>query len=187
MEESDAILRLHRGEIAALDVLVRRYQLRAVRAAYLVTRDRALAEDVVQATFLRVYERIGQFDDRRPFAPWFLRSVVHAAVKASMRQDRSRSLDRDADDTHPDNGCTVPDPAPTVETMWEQVETRQEMWEALGRLAPIHRAAIVQRYYLGLSETEMADGLDCPVGTVKSRLHTARQRLRLLLQPMTNQ
>ena len=61
-------------------------RFRAIRAAYLIVRDRALAEDLVQTAFLRAYDRIGQFDPSRPFAPWFLRSVVNDAVKAAMRR-----------------------------------------------------------------------------------------------------
>ena len=82
MEEQKAIARLKRGDISGLEALVRKYQVQAVRAAYLIIRDRALAEDIVQAAFLRAYERIGQFDAGRPFGPWFLRSVVNDAVKA---------------------------------------------------------------------------------------------------------
>ena len=87
MEEREAIARLNRGDIAGLETLVRQYQVQAVRTAYLITRDRALAEDIVQAAFLRVYERIGQFDTKRPFGPWFLRSVVNDAIKAATRHE----------------------------------------------------------------------------------------------------
>jgi len=67
MEEQEAIARLKRGDISGLEALVRKYQVQAVRAAYLITHDRGLAEDIVQAAFLRAYERIGQFDAGRPF------------------------------------------------------------------------------------------------------------------------
>ena len=62
MEEQEAIARLKRGDVGGLEVLVRGHQVRAVRTVFLITRDRALAEDIVQAAFLRAYERIGQFD-----------------------------------------------------------------------------------------------------------------------------
>ena len=75
--ERAAVDVLRRGDIAGLEILVRLHQVRAVRAAYLVTRDRALAEEVVQEAFVRAYDRIDQFDPGRPFAPWLLRSVVN--------------------------------------------------------------------------------------------------------------
>ncbi len=74
MDESRAIARLKRSDIAGLETLVRAYQLRAARTAYLIVRDRALAEDIVQSAFVRVFEHIDQFDARRPFGPWFLRT-----------------------------------------------------------------------------------------------------------------
>jgi RNA polymerase sigma-70 factor (ECF subfamily) len=72
MDERGAIERLQNGDVSGLELLVRRYQVRAVRTAYLVTRDQSLAEDVVQAAFVKAYERIGQFEARRSFGPWFL-------------------------------------------------------------------------------------------------------------------
>ena len=69
MEEAEAIARLKQGDVGGLEALVRGHQVQAVRTAYLITRDRALAEDVVQAAFVRAYERVGQFDSERPFDP----------------------------------------------------------------------------------------------------------------------
>ena len=86
MDEQEAVARLQRGDISGLEPLVRRYQEPALHAAVLVCRDGALAEDLVQAAFVRAYERIGQFDARRPFGPWFIRSVVNDALKAVTRR-----------------------------------------------------------------------------------------------------
>ncbi len=183
MEEREAIARLKRGDMKGLEALVRQHQVRAVRVATLITRDRALAEDVVQAAFLRVYERIGQFDADRPFAPWFLRSVVNAAVKAAARREREVPLEA-ADDDEASLAGLVADPAPGPVELAETAETRQAIQDALGRLPPAQRAAIVLRYYLGLSEAELAEELACPPGTIKWRLHAARQRLRALLRPL---
>src|SRR5512136_161338 len=97
MEENQAIARLKQGDLSGLEELVQRYQVRAVQAAYLVVRDRSLAEDVVQAAFIRASEKIGQFDEQRPFGPWFLRSVIHAAIKAAGRRERLVPLDGDTD------------------------------------------------------------------------------------------
>ncbi|HEX5502124.1 MAG TPA: sigma-70 family RNA polymerase sigma factor, partial [Thermomicrobiales bacterium] len=150
-----------------------------VRAAQLITRDRSLAEDVVQAAFLRAFERIGQFDTERPFGPWFLRSVVNDAIKAATKRERQVPLEHIARDA----SVSLADSAPGPERLIEQAETSQELRAALDSLSPAQRAVIVQRYYLGLSEAEMADALACPPGTIKSRLHTARERLRVLLRP----
>lgn len=86
MDEPQAIARIKRGDLDGLEMLVRCYQAKAVQAAFLIVRDRLMAEDVVQAAFLKAVERIDQFDDSRPFGPWFLRSVVNAAIDASRQQ-----------------------------------------------------------------------------------------------------
>ena len=184
MEEREAIARLKRGDIGGLEALVRQYQVRAVRTAYLVTRDRALAEDIVQAAFLRAYERIGQFDAGRPFGPWFLRSVVNDAVKTATRRKRQVSLEASYEGEETSLADLLADLGPGPADLVEAAETRQAVWAALGKLPPAQRAAIVQRYYLGLSEAEMAGELACPPGTVKWRLHAARKRLRTLLRPL---
>lgn len=184
MEEHEAIAQLKRGDIGGLEALVRKYQVQAVRTAYLITRDRALAEDIVQAAFLRAYERIGQFDARRPFGPWFLRSVVNDAVKAATRRERQVSLEANPEGEETSLAELLADPGPGPDDLVEAAELRQTVWAALGKLPPTQRAAIVLRYYLGLSEAEMADELACPPGTVKWRLHAARKHLQTLLRPL---
>ena len=178
MEEHEAISRLQRGDIGGLEVLVRLHQLRAVRAAYLIVRDPALAEDVAQDAFLRAYSRIGQFDASRPFGPWFYRLVVNLAQRAATHSTRQAPFDSPT----PGGALTLEDlladSGPGPEALAEQTEQRERLWQALGRLTPAQRAAVVQRYYLGLSEAEMAAGGHLALGTVKWRLHAARQRLR---------
>lgn len=173
MQEEEAVARLQRGDISGLEPLVRRYQEPALHAAVLVCRDAALAEDLVQAAFVRAYERIGQFDARRPFGPWFIRSVVNDALKAVTRQ-RQVPLDP----------AWLETPAPVAdspEARLAAAETREAIWAVLDQLSPPQRAAIVLRYYADLNDAEIARMLDCPPGTVRRRLHNARRRLRQLL------
>jgi RNA polymerase sigma-70 factor (ECF subfamily) len=175
MEESEAIARLKAGDIGGLEPLVRAYQVQAVRAAFLICHNRALAEDIVQAAFVRAYERIAQFNAARPFGPWFLQSVVHDALKAAARQERTVPLDAG------ENAPPLPDPGPDPEALLEAAETSAAIAAALARLSPEQRAAIVLRYYVGLTESQMAAWLCTPPGTIKWRLHAARRRLRTLL------
>lgn len=88
MSESEAIERLRQGDIKGLEALVRAHELRALRAAYLIVRDRDVAEDVVADAFVRAYEHIGCFDGARPFAPWFLRLVVNIARRRAAQRER---------------------------------------------------------------------------------------------------
>jgi len=182
MDERLAIARLKRGDLSGLETLVRRHQVPAIRAAYLVVRDRALAEDLVQAAFVRACDRIAQFDAGRAFGPWFLRSVLNDAIKAIGKQRRLLSLDAEADGDGTALADLLADPGPGPDALVETAEVHDAVWEALGRLSPEQRAAIVLRYYLDLSEAEMSRHLDTPPGTIKWRLHAARERLREFLR-----
>ena len=160
--------------------MVRVYHTRAVRAVDLIVRDTALAEDVVQSAFVRAYERIGQFDSHRPFGPWFMRVVVNDAVKAvSRREPKISFYEGGAEDLL----ARLADRSGGPHEMAEEAETRRRVWRAMGELPPAQRAVIVQRYYLGMSEAEMAQSGGFPPGTIKSRLNAARKVLSKLLRP----
>jgi RNA polymerase sigma-70 factor (ECF subfamily) len=180
--EEQAIELLKRGDISGLEILVEKYYVLAVRSAYLVNLDRVLAEDIVQTAFLRVYERIHQFDSARPFRPWFLRIMVNDARLAIREQARLIPLysESEHDDYVPIGSRLLSSDLALDEVMIE-AETTQAVWAALCKLSPEQRAVIVLRYYVGLSEADMASRLDLTPGTVKSRLHRAKQRLRALL------
>lgn len=181
MNEQEAINRLRRGQISGLATLVERYQVQAVRAAYLVTQDQDLAKDAVQNAFLRVHRSIGSYDGERPFAPWLMRIVVNCALKAVRSGSGWFRNDFQAnalDDTWLD---ALPDPSPTPDDAAEAAESDRAVWQAVQALTPEQRAVVAMRYYLGLSEGEMAASLNVPTGTIKSRLHAARSALRKLL------
>jgi len=175
LDDDEAVRRMKSGDIGGLEILVRRYQVRAVRAAFLVTQDEPLAEDIVQDAFLHLHQRIHQFDDRRPLEPYLMRSVINGALNAMRRERKSTSLDAD-----PGPLERVLQTA-SVETEVEIAEQAREVLHALSQLPPRQRAVIAQRYYLGWSEQEMAQALEAPPGTIKWLLHAARLRLRELL------
>ncbi len=177
MDESEAISRLQQGDIGGLEGLVLLHQTKALRVAFLITRDHALAEDVVQSAFLRVYDRIHQFDATRPFAPWFMRCVANDALKAAARRDRHLPLE--TEDAAQSIELTSPDLS--LDEILESSEVSAAVAATLDRLPPAQRTAIVLRYYLDMSDTEMSERLDCATGTVRWRLSVARQRMRQLL------
>ncbi len=182
MDEREAVRRLKEGEACALEPLVERFYDRAARAAYLVVRDPALAEDVAQGAFVRAYDKIGLFDAARPFGPWFMRLVVNEAVEAARKRERRRTVPLDPEGAR-DLIARLEDTALGPHELAEEAEDRRRVWAALEKLPPAQRAAIVQRYYLGMSEAEMSETGDSPPGTIKWRLHAARKRLSRLLRP----
>ncbi len=176
MDDREAVRRMKNGEIGGLEILVNRYQVKAARAAFLVVYDEALAEDIVQETFIRLYRRIRHFDGTRPFEPYLMRSVVNAALNAVRRDGKTVSLD-----AAPALLENLLEQAASVESQVEFAQHSHEILQALSKLPPRQRAVIVQRYYLEMSEHEMAQALDAAPGTVKWLLNAARTRLRELL------
>ncbi|MGH9115565.1 MAG: RNA polymerase sigma factor [Acidimicrobiales bacterium] len=131
-----------------------------VRLAYLLTGSQAVAEDLVQDTFVRVMARLGRADD--PGA-YLRRSVVNACYSWHRRHRREVLFAGN-------------------ERFSAHVDAHQvEMWDALARLSPRRRAVLVLRYYLDLPEAEVAATLRCRVGTVKSTAHRALEDLRRML------
>ncbi|MBL8162224.1 MAG: sigma-70 family RNA polymerase sigma factor [Anaerolineae bacterium] len=179
--EKAALLRLRAGDVRALDVLVLRYQLEAVRAAFLITRDTGTAEDAAQSVFVRLVDRIRQYDPNRPFAPYLIRSVINEAIKLAQKRERDLSLDAETEGSALED--LLPDWTNEPATEFERGEVRRAIWDAMGKLPPKQRAVAVMRFYLEWSEAEMADALNVPLGTVKWRLHDARTRLQRMLAP----
>ncbi|MGH2661433.1 MAG: SigE family RNA polymerase sigma factor [Actinomycetota bacterium] len=137
----------------------------AARLAYLLTGDRSLAEDLVQEAFVRLF---GRFRDiRNPEAfPAYLRTTVVNLTRSHFRRKKVERAYLEREGRADTRG---PGPEPGGE---------QEMWDALQRLSPRQRAAIVLRFYEDLTEAQTADVLRCPVGTVKSLVSRGIDRLR---------
>jgi RNA polymerase sigma-70 factor (ECF subfamily) len=156
------------GSDEALEALFRVHWGPAHRAAYLIVRDAAAAEDIAQEAFLAAMRALDRFDRRRPFGPWLHRIVVNRAIDWS----RARALRRE-----------VGEPLET-----EAPEERAEGWSeevvaALGVLDADQRAAVVLRHLLEYTPGEIAHLLDVPRGTVNSRLRRALDRLAAELEP----
>jgi RNA polymerase sigma-70 factor (ECF subfamily) len=175
--EYGALEQLRAGNIAGLEVLVRMYQQRAVRVAYAVTRDLPLAEDVVSASFIAIFERAAAYDPQRPFEPWFLKIVTRNAIKAAQRaQAASTRLRR----WLASNSPVAPDPATVV----SELEEGRLVQLGLQRLPAEGRAILMLRYYLDLPLAEISSVIRVPEGTCKRKLYEARQQLRSILIAM---
>lgn len=179
MDDLQAIRRIKSGDIGGLETLISRYQEKALRTAYLVTHETLTAEEVVQETFVRFYERARHFDEQRAFEPYFLRMVVNAALNLTERKHCSTtSLDEEENLSRVESLLAC---ASSIEEHVEFEQLKQEIRRAICELAPRQRVAIVKRYYLEMSEAEMSGEMDVTPGTIKRLLHGARTRLRTLL------
>lgn len=170
MTEGEWIRRAQAGDRAAFGHLFAAYKLKAFRTAFLITRDRHLAEDMTQEAFVRAYLQIKRCDPGRPFAPWFFRILINRCRTAVAGRHRHAALDE------------VPEAA-TREAGFATVEARAEIWREIQRLAPHYQDVLILRYYQDFAEGAIAEALDLPVGTVKSRLAKARRLLEARLSP----
>ncbi len=170
--DAELVVRAQRGELDAYSQLVERYQQLAIRAAYMVTRNQADAEDVAQEALLKAYTALGQVDPET-FRAWLLRIVVNQArnhVSAARR--RAGLVERAAAEGE------AAQSGPSPEFSMLAAEQRAVLTRALDELREEDRLAIAYRYFFDLSETEMVEALGWPRGTVKSRLSRALGRYR---------
>lgn len=177
------IRRCQKGDKLATGVLVRRYQNYVYRLCYLVMRNEQDAEDMTQETFIRACRALPRFEIREgiSFEAWLYRIAVNCC-RSRMRRKWYQVL-------------PWPNPAPDLvakvedqpDRMLARGEQRDEILDAIDSLGEKHRMVVVLRYYAGLSNEEIAKALKIPSGTVRSRLHTARQRLKTLLIDQMNE
>lgn len=178
MPDQAAIRCLKNGDIGGLEILITRYQTRAMRAAYFVIQDEQLAEDIVMDAFLDIYSHIHSFDESRPFQPYLMRSVVNKALNAARK--RRREIPLEALEGK-DKVESLLAQAVSVESQAEYAALQSQILTAVAALPARQRAAVALRYYLEMSEAEIASVLEAAPGTVKWLLHAARARLRALL------
>ncbi|MDK2982072.1 MAG: hypothetical protein PWQ55_2419 [Chloroflexota bacterium] len=178
MDEQQAIQQTKKGDPAALSWLVERYQLKMLRTAFLITHKRNSAEDVVQDVFLDLPDLLRSFDNTRPLEPWLMRVVVNRTLRLLSRDNRFINLP----DAHESEEWAAQwiDSASNPEMAMQKRELEDELWLQMQKLSLEQRAALVARYYLQMSEKEMASLADVPAGTIKWRLSRARARLRHL-------
>jgi len=169
MTDTEAIDALRRGDSEGMEALVARYQTRAMRLAYQITRDRAMAEDLVADAFLAVYSNVGRQDPSRPFEPWFLRIVANRAISYARRRARFQQL------AHLLQGN---DRSEAPDELAERRDIGREVADALTRIPPAERAALSLRYAMDLDERSVAEIMQKPIGTVKTLLHRGRHRLQ---------
>jgi RNA polymerase sigma-70 factor (ECF subfamily) len=175
VDERELVAAACAGDADSFGALVERYQQPAFRAAWLLLRDGAAAEDIAQEAFVRAYRELHRFRGDAPFRPWLLRIVHNLALNELRARSRrgglfervTRMAPRSED--APDEAIVAADEASTL-------------LRAIGELSPEDRTVLHLRYFLELPEREIADAIGKAPGTVKSRLHRASQRLRAVIE-----
>jgi RNA polymerase sigma factor (sigma-70 family) len=173
LDDAELVDRTKRGDVDAYEELVQRYQGLANRVAYLVTRDAVEAEDAAQEAFVKAYYALDRFRSGASFKPWLLKIVTNEARNRRRSSGRRAGLALRAAEERPSG-----DAAPSPEVAALETEKKRALLSALESLPETDRLVVMYRYFLELSEAEMAVALGCARGTVKSRLSRALVRLR---------
>jgi RNA polymerase sigma-70 factor, ECF subfamily len=180
-DEAELIERATKGESDAFAVLVERYQRRVVGVAMAVVHNQDDAIELAQETFVRAFENLAKFESRSSFSTWLYRIAANLAIDFWRREGRHVVL-------HGEDADNELRRMPSAQGDSYKAAARSELSErikqALEELTPEHRAVILLREVEGLSYDEISEALNCPRGTVMSRLHYARGKLRVILKDL---
>jgi RNA polymerase sigma-70 factor, ECF subfamily len=173
------VRRVQRGERGAYDLLVLKYQHKVVKLVMRYLRNPADAEDVAQEAFVKAYRALPQFRGDSAFYTWLYRIAINTAKNALAARERnpvSYEIDLQGNDDSTDMVSRLKDPE-TPEGLALTEEIRDTVNHAIGELPEDLRTAIVLRELEGMSYEEIAASMDCPVGTVRSRIFRAREAI----------
>ncbi len=183
--DQDLVARVQRGDNAAFDLLVRKYQHRTAAVISRYIRDWSEVQDVAQDTFVRAYKAIGSFRGDAQFSTWLHRIAVNTAknyLVASNRRPPTDDIEIE-DAEHFESGLRLRDnDTPERELMRQQLE--QTVLRAVEELPQELRDAITFREVEGMSYEEIAERMDCPIGTVRSRIFRAREAIDERMKPL---
>ena len=178
-DETELIRKAKRGDREAFSVLVERYQRRVIGVAFAVVHNSEDALELAQETFVRAYENLDSFESRSSFSTWLYRIAANLAIDLRRRERRHSFVRGEEAESEIDR---LPSSIGDSFAEFSRGELNRRLRAALDELTPEHRAVILLREVEGLSYDEISDILQCPRGTVMSRLHYARNRLRMILK-----
>ena len=187
MERTEALLiaDLCEGDETALAPLVEKYKRMVYRLAMQITKNHADADDVMQETFIKVYRSIRTFRKDAAFETWLYRIAVNEALNFVKRRERQQTSafetvsEAEYETTARYRAQIANDP----HVQAEKAELRHHVTEAVNSLSLKQRTVVILHEFEGLTHAEIASILNCSEGTVRSRLHYARKKLRTLLKP----
>lgn len=186
--EADLALveRVKRGDKAAFDLLVIKYQSRIINLVSRFVRNHADAQDVTQDAFLKAYRALPNFRGESAFYTWMYRIAVNTAKNflALQVSRRTSDMDQDVSEMEQIDGSDALRDMDTPEHLLLTSEIQDTVVRAIAGLPEDLRTAITLRELEGLSYDEIAEAMDCPIGTIRSRIFRARETIDKLLEPL---
>lgn len=181
--------RVKQGDVKAFEMLVVKYQRRVQRLIGRMVRDSDLVADIAQESFIRAYRALPQFRGDSAFYTWLYRIAVNTAKKALVDLRRSPVITEAAmatvdEDDETSRRKSEPIDSATPEALLASKQVANAVNAAIDALSEDLRQAITLREIEGLSYEEIAETMDCPIGTVRSRIFRAREAIALRLRPL---
>jgi RNA polymerase sigma-70 factor, ECF subfamily len=184
-DDLELVARCQRGDTAAFNELVTRYRTRAFSMIYNMVRNEQDAWDLAQDGFLKAWKSIAKFRGQSSFYTWLYRILMNVTIDALRKKQIAGGTEFD-DQIGLDNiapgAATAPKSEMEPAARISDQEIRERIDAAIARLSPEHRTAIVMREIDGLEYSEIAEQMNCSIGTVMSRLFYARKKLQALLK-----
>jgi RNA polymerase sigma-70 factor (ECF subfamily) len=184
-EDDEAVARVRAGDQEGFRTLVERHSRSLFRLAYRMTGNEPDAEDVVQESFLRAYQRLHQFEARANFGSWIYRIAANCAYDL-LRARHRRERDEEPVPSGPDGesiDLPVPAPDPSPDRLAMSAEVRRRVNAAMSRMSTRERAAFVLRHFEGMSILEIGRTLDLEESATKQSILRAVRKLRVVLAP----
>lgn len=181
--ESQLVKLALKGDQAAFAELVELYQEKLYHMAYRMLNNRQEAEDVVQETFLRVFNNLERYNDSMKFSTWIYRIATNLCIDRLRKRKPIYSLDAESTEYEGLDGYSmIPSDDRTPESELLLSETQRIIHQAIDTLPPKYKTVMILRYIHELSLQEVGDVLDMPVTTIKTRVHRGREFLRKKLE-----
>jgi len=182
--DQDLVRRVQRGDKKAFDALVLKYQHRVLKLVVRYVHDQAEAMDIAQEAFLKAYRALPRFRGDSAFYTWLYRIAINTAKNHLVaRGRRPPGSDIDASEAEQYEGAIALHEIATPEQMIQKEELEQAVFKAIDELPEDLRTAIALREFEGMSYEDIAVAMDCPIGTVRSRIFRAREVIDNSIKP----
>ena len=175
-EVAEAVKTVLAGDPNAFSVIVERFQDSVMTIAMALKKNQLAAEELTQDVFVRAYERLASFDTTRPMKPWLAKIACRLAMDG-WRYQRTEAIRR----CSAENQSEAADPDPGPLQLLVADERARMLWQAVGRISPAERTAVILYYREGLTVEDVAEATGVSAGTVKTLLFRARNHLRTAL------
>ena len=183
--DEDLVLRVQRGDKSAFDLLVIKYQHKIIQLVNRYVKDPSEAQDVAQEAFIKAYRALGNFRGDSAFYTWLYRIAINTAKNYLVsRSRRSSDYQVDIQDAEAIENAPQLQGMETPERLLLNQEIIDTIKTAIEKLPEEMRTAIMLREFEGMSYEEIAEAMDCPVGTVRSRIFRAREAIDNKLNPL---